>query len=77
LEEDLIFKPSKRARTRTPESVRRKASARVKERFRARTEEYMRRMNTEREARREARDRALMEDIIAEIPEEDIRLHGA
>ena len=32
----------------------------------------MRRMNTERDARREARDRAFMEDIIADIPEEHI-----
>jgi hypothetical protein len=75
-EHDLTFKPSKRARTRSPEWVRRGASAKVKERFRARTEEYMRRMNTEREARRDARDRAFMEDIIAEIPEEHIRLNG-
>jgi hypothetical protein len=75
LDDDLTFKPSKRARTRSPESVRRTAFARTKERVRARTEEYMRRMNAEREARRDARERALMEDIIAEMPE-DIRSNG-
>ena len=32
-------------------------------------------MNAEREARRDARERALMEDIIAEMPE-DIRSNG-
>jgi hypothetical protein len=52
------------------------AFARTKERVRARTEEYMRRMNAEREARRDARERALMEDIIAEMPEEHIRPNG-
>ncbi|KAF8502049.1 hypothetical protein F5888DRAFT_1918688 [Russula emetica] len=72
MEDDLTFKPSKRVRTTSPESVRRGASAKAKERIRARTE-YMRRMNTERDARREARDRAFMEDIIAELPEEHIR----
>jgi len=66
LEDD---KPSKRARTHSPDSIRRKA-ARLKERARARTEEFMRRMNAERDARREARNQALMEDIIAEMPEE-------
>lgn len=75
-EDDLTFKPSKRVRTGSPESVRRGASVKAKERIRARTEEYMRRMNTEREARREARDRAFMEDIIAEIPEEHTRPNG-
>ena len=35
----------------------------------------MRRVNAEREARRDARERALMEDIIAEMPE-DIRSNG-
>jgi hypothetical protein len=34
-------------------------------------------MKSEREARREARDRVLMEDIIAEIPEEHARVNGA
>jgi len=79
MEDDLTFKPfkpSKRVRTTSPESVRRGVSAKAKERFRARTEEYMRRMNTERDARREARDRALMEDIIAEMPEEYIWPNG-
>lgn len=75
-EDDPIFKPSKRVRTGSPESLRRGASVKAKERIRARTEEYMRRMNTERDARREARDRAFMEDIIAEIPEEHIRSNG-
>jgi hypothetical protein len=36
----------------------------------------MRRMDTERDARREARDRAFMEDIIAEMPEEHIWPNG-
>jgi hypothetical protein len=36
----------------------------------------MRRMNAEREARRDARDQALMEDIIAEVPEEHTWLNG-
>jgi len=36
----------------------------------------MRRTNTERDARREARDRAFMEDIIAEMPEEHIWPNG-
>jgi hypothetical protein len=76
MEDDLIFKPSKRVRTGSPESVRRGRSAKAKERVRARTEEYMRRMDTERDARREARDRAFMEDIIAEMPEEHIWPNG-
>src|SRR6266566_6022901 len=76
MEDDLTFKPSKRVRTGSPESVRRGPSAKAKERVRARTEEYMRRMNTERDARREARDRAFMEDIIAELPEEHIWPNG-
>jgi hypothetical protein len=33
-------------------------------------------MNIERDARREARDRAFMEDIIAEMPEELTRPNG-
>jgi hypothetical protein len=72
LEDDLMFKPSKRARTRSPDSVRRPAAARVKERVRARTEEYIRRANT----RRDARNQAFMEDIIAEMPEEYVRPGG-
>jgi hypothetical protein len=76
LGDGLFFKPSKRVRTGSPESVRRGASVKAKERIRARTEEYMRRMNTERDARREARDRAVMEDIIAEMPDEYIRSSG-
>lgn len=48
----------------------------MKERVRVRTEEYMRRMNTEREARRDARNQAFMEDLIAEMPEEYIRPSG-
>jgi hypothetical protein len=76
MEDDLTFKPSKRVRTASPESVRRGASAKAKERIRARTEEYMRRLNTERDARREARDRAFMEDIIAEMPEEHVWPNG-
>lgn len=72
LEGDPGFKPSKRARTRSPDSVRRPAAARVKERVRARTEEYMRRVKT----RRDARNPAFMEDIIAEIPEEYVRPGG-
>lgn len=36
----------------------------------------MRRIYTERDARREARDRAFMEDIIAEMPEEHVRPNG-
>lgn len=63
-------------RTSSPESVRRGTPAKAKERIRARTEEYMRRMYTERDARREARDRAFMEDIIAEMPEEHIWPNG-
>src|SRR6266404_1697498 len=65
-------KPAKRARTLSPDSIRRKATARLKERVRVRirTDEFMRRMNAERDARRDARDQALMEDIIAEMPEE-------
>jgi hypothetical protein len=70
LEDGLGFKPSKRVRTHSPDSVRHKTAAKLKERARARTEEFMRRMNAEREARRDARDQALMEDIIAEVPEE-------
>lgn len=76
MEDDLTFKPSKRVRTGSPQSVRRGTSAKVKERIRARTEEYMRRINTERDARREARDRAFMNDIIAEMPEVPIRPNG-
>jgi hypothetical protein len=76
MEDDLAFKPSKRVRTSSPESVPRRASAKAKERFRARTEEYMRRIYTERDARRDARDRAFMEDIIAEMPEEHVRPNG-
>lgn len=64
-------KPSKRARTGSPDAVRRKATAaKLKERVRARTEDFMRRMNAERDARRDARNQSLMEDIIAEMPEE-------
>ncbi len=63
-------------RTGSPVSVRRGASAKAKERIRARTEEYMRRMNSERDARCEARDRAVMEDIIAEMPDEYVRPNG-
>ena len=73
--EDLTLKPLKRARTRSPDSARRR-TFRVKERIRARTEEYMRRLHTERDARRDARDRAFMEDIIAEMPEEHIGPDG-
>lgn len=70
-------KPFKRARTRSPDSIRRKAgAARLKERARSRTEEFMRRMNAERDARRDARNRALMEDIIAEMPEEYTQPNG-
>jgi hypothetical protein len=76
LEDGLRFKPSKRPRTHSPDSVRHKTAAKLKERARARTEEFMRRMNAEREARRDARDQALMEDIIAEVPEEYIWLNG-
>lgn len=76
MEDDFTFKPSKRVRTGSPESVRRGTSAKVKERIRARTEEYMRRINTERDARREARDRAFMNDIIAEMPEVPIWPNG-
>jgi hypothetical protein len=72
LEDDLGFKPSKRARTRSPDSVRRPAAARVKERVRARTEEYIRRAKT----RHDARNQAFMEDIIAEMPEEYVRPGG-
>lgn len=72
LEDDLRFKPSKRARTRSPDSVRRPAAARVKERVRARTEEYIRRAKT----CRDARNQAFMEDIIAEMPEEYVRPGG-
>lgn len=72
LEGDLKFKPSKRARTRSPDSIRRPAAARVKERVRARTEEYMLRVKT----RRDARNQTFMEDIIAEIPEEYVRPGG-
>lgn len=36
----------------------------------------MRRMNTERDARREARDLVFTEHIIAEMPEEHFRLNG-
>lgn len=75
-EDESRFKPSKRARTRSPDSVRRGTATKVKERIRARTEEYMRRMNTERDARRDARNQALMEDIIAELPEEYIQPSG-
>jgi hypothetical protein len=64
-------KPSKRARTGSPDSMRRKAAAaRLKERVRARTEQFMRRTNAERDARRDARTQSLMEEIIAEMPEE-------
>ncbi|KAI9459090.1 hypothetical protein F5148DRAFT_1287215 [Russula earlei] len=73
LDDDSRLTPFKRVRTRSPDSVRRGAAAKSKERVRTRTEEYMRRMNTERAARRDARDQALMEDIIAEMPEEYTR----
>ncbi|KAI9463658.1 hypothetical protein BJY52DRAFT_1202938 [Lactarius psammicola] len=69
-------KPSKRPRTHSPDSIRRKAAARLKERARARTEEFMRRMNAFRDARRDARNQALMEDIIAEMPEEYSQPNG-
>ena len=36
----------------------------------------MRRLHTERDARRDARDRTFMEDIIAEMPEEHIGPDG-
>jgi hypothetical protein len=75
LEGDLRFKASKRARTRSPDSVRRGA-AKVKERVRARTEEFMHRVKTEIDARRDARNQAIMEDIIAEMPEEYVRPRG-
>jgi hypothetical protein len=74
-EDDPTVKPLKWADT--PASVRRRALASVEERFRALTEEYMRQMTTERAARRDARDRAFMKDIIAEIPENHTRLNGA
>ena len=45
-------------------------ATRLKERARARTEDFMRRMNAERDARRDARNQSLMEEIIAEMPEE-------
>ncbi|KAH9002117.1 hypothetical protein EDB86DRAFT_3074445 [Lactarius hatsudake] len=69
-------KSSKRARTHSPDSIRRKAATRLKERARTRTEEFMRRMNAERDARRDARNQALMEDIIAEMPEEYAQPNG-
>jgi hypothetical protein len=75
-EDDLGFKSSKRARTHSPDSIRRETAAKLKERARTRMEEFTRRMNAEREARRDARDQALMEDIIAEIPEEYIWPNG-
>ena len=76
LESELKFKPLKRARTRSPDSVRRGAAAKVKERVRARTEEFMRRVRTEFDARLDARNQAVMEDIIAEMPEEYVRPSG-
>jgi hypothetical protein len=76
LEGNPRFKPSKRARTRSPDSVRRGAAAKVKERVRARTEEFMRRVKTEFDARRDARNQAIVEDIIAEMPEEYVRPSG-
>jgi hypothetical protein len=75
LEGDVNFKPLKRARTRSPDSIRRGTAAKAKER-RARTEEYIRRVKTEFNARREARNQAIMEDIIAEMPEEYVRQSG-
>jgi hypothetical protein len=36
----------------------------------------MRRMNAERDARRDARNQSLMEDIIAEMPEEYTQPNG-
>ncbi|KAH9083545.1 hypothetical protein EDB83DRAFT_2511855 [Lactarius deliciosus] len=53
-------KSSKRARTHSPDSIRRKAATRLKERARTRTEEFM----------------PLMEDIIAEMPEEYAQPNG-
>jgi hypothetical protein len=41
-----------------------------------RTEDFMRRMNAERDARRDARNQSLMEDIIAEMPEEYTQPNG-
>lgn len=76
LEGDLGFKASKRARTRSPDSIRRGAAAKVKERVRARTEEFMHRVKTEIDARRDARNQAIIEDIIAEMPEEYVRPRG-
>ncbi|KAI0305612.1 hypothetical protein B0F90DRAFT_1666464 [Multifurca ochricompacta] len=76
MEDDFRFKPSKRARTHSPDSVRRGVTSKLKERARVRTAEFTRRMNAERDARRDARDQALMEDIIAEMPEDYIRPYG-
>ena len=57
--------------------MRRKAVAtRLKERARARTEEFMRRMTAERDTRRDARNQSLMEEIIAEMPEEYTQPNG-
>ena len=57
--------------------MRRKAAAtRLKERARARTEEFMRRTKAERDARRDARTQSLMEEIIAEMPEEYTQPNG-
>ncbi|KAI0268717.1 hypothetical protein BC834DRAFT_650355 [Gloeopeniophorella convolvens] len=64
------FKTSKRARTHSPDTLRREASAKLKERVRSRAEEMTRRMHAERDARRAARDQTLMEEIIAEMPED-------
>ena len=44
--------------------------------MRARTDDFMRRMNAERDARRDARTQSLMEEIIAEMPEEHTQPNG-
>ncbi|THH17869.1 hypothetical protein EW146_g3025 [Bondarzewia mesenterica] len=59
------YKPSKRPRTKSPESDRREALEKRKERERKRAEEQARRSD----ARKEQKQRAFMEDILADIPE--------
>ncbi|ETW80475.1 hypothetical protein HETIRDRAFT_434570 [Heterobasidion irregulare TC 32-1] len=59
------FKPSKRARTQSPELNRREATERRKERERKKAENIARQSHL----RKEQRERAFMEDILADIPE--------
>ncbi|KAA1472913.1 hypothetical protein DENSPDRAFT_839305 [Dentipellis sp. KUC8613] len=59
------YKPSKRARTRSPDTIRREMTERIKERERQKFEKLSQRDH----ARKEERHRRFMEEMLADLPE--------